>query len=111
MNGRVFGKRFVAVALLLFGFVSLAGDGEPWMKAALMGVCAVAAILLFRRTPKDDAWERKRAGGDLVDKPLAVDDGSAKRGGGAGGWLVGATVLHVLAAPVLILRDLLKMQK
>ena len=109
MNGRVFAKRFVAVALLLFGFVSLAGDGEPWMKAALMGVCAVAAVLLFRRTAKDDAWERKRAGGDLVDKPLAVDDGSA--GGGAGKWLVGATVLHVLASPFIILRDLLKMQK
>lgn len=110
MNGRVFAKRFVAVVLLVFGFVSLAGDGETWMKALLMAVCIVLAVLLFRRTARDDEWRRRSTGEEFVGQRLSVD-GDAPRRDNAGRWVLGATVLHVLAAPFIMLKDLLKMQK
>lgn len=106
MNGRVFAKRFVAVILVAFGIASLGGSGETWMKALLLAACLVAAILLFRRTARDDAWRRRS-----LDVELPEREPRGSSGGSAKGLLVGATVLHVLAAPILILRDLLKMQK
>ena len=120
MNGRVFAKRFVAVALLLFGIASLGGEGETGTKAALLAVCAVLAILLFRRTARDEEWMRRYERGELPGQAVerGLEEAVEERVGGSPdperkvrGVLVGATVLHVLAAPFLILRDLLKMQK
>ena len=34
MNGRLFAKRFVGAAALLFGLAALAADGEAWAKVA-----------------------------------------------------------------------------
>jgi Ca2+/Na+ antiporter len=114
MNGRVFVKRFLAVTLLVFGFAALGGEGEAWAKALLLAACIVLALLLFRRTPKDDEWMRKREGGELIGQIMVPGMSEAKprkQAARTGSWLRKATVLHVLAAPAIVLSDLLKMQK
>ena len=120
MNGRVFAKRFVAVALLLFGFASLAGEGETWMKAALLAVCIALAALLFRRTAGDDEWMRKRRGGDLAGQAVArtVGEMASERGGEPPdpnrklkGALVGLAVLNAITFPFRVLWDVMKQQK
>ena len=116
MNGRLFAKRFVGTLSLLLGFACLLAEGETWAKAVAFALFAVLAVLLFRRTAKDDEWMRRYRRGELPGQVLGESFGdSADRRSAKGmstkGVLVGATLLHVLAAPFLMLRDLLKMQK
>ena len=120
MNGRVFAKRFVAIVLTLFGVACLAGDGETWMKALLFAASIVLAVLLFRRTPKDDEWMRKYKGGELTGQVIAKSVGEAAAGREARpvdpqrklkGALVGVTVLNVLTSPFRVLWDVMKRQK
>lgn len=120
MNGRLFAKRFVAVVLLLFGIVSLAGDGETWMKAALLAVCIVLAVLLFRRTARDDEWMRRCRGGDLAGQAVArtVGEIAAEREAKPPdpnrklkGALVGLTVLNVITFPFRVVWDVMRNQK
>ena len=116
MNGRVIAKRSLACVLVVIALFSLAVDGEPWAKGVLFAVCTLGAILLFRRTPKDDEWMRRQEDGELVGQVVADamrDDGGGGKepGSGAKRVAVGLTALHVLAAPFIILKDVLKMQK
>ena len=117
MNGRLFAKRFVGVALLLFGVVSLGGDGEAWLKTLLLVACIVLAVSLFRRTPKDDEWMREYKGGKLTGQVIAKSVGEI-----AGerderqpdpqrklkDALVGVTALNVLTLPFRLVCGLMR---
>ncbi|WP_165170677.1 hypothetical protein [Adlercreutzia sp. ZJ242] len=118
MNYRLFVKRWLGATALLLGFVALAQDvGAPGL--ALFALTVVLAALLFRRTRKDDEWMRRYRRGELPGQLLAgavsdaapAETSKSRKAASCKVALVVATVLHVLAAPFLILRDLLKMQK
>ena len=115
MNGRLFAKRFVAVALLLFGVACLAGEGEVWMKAVVLAACIVGAVLLFRRTRRDREWmeayRRRELAGQVVADTIAENHEEKPPRDHAKEVAVAATAAHVAAAPVIIVNDLLKMQK
>lgn len=112
MNGRVFAKRFVGTALILFGIVCLVGDGALWIKAVAFFVFVAIGLMLFRRTRADDAWMVRRRCGDQSGRRVEHADGSQTVGkGGTGGFLAINAVLGVLATPFVVLAKLLKMQK
>lgn len=120
MNGRLFAKRFVGAAALLFGLAALAADGEAWAKALLFMACIVLAVALFRRTPKDDEWMRKYRSGELTGQVIAKGIGeiAAERDERPPdpqrklkGALVGVTALNVLTFPFRLVWDLMKRQK
>ncbi len=120
MNGRLFAKRFVGAAALLFGVAALAADGEVWMKALLFTACVALAITLFRRTPRDDEWMRKYRSGELTGQVIAkgVGEIAAERDERPPdpqrklkGALAGVTALNVLSSPFRLVWDLMKRQK
>lgn len=120
MNGRLFVKRFFGVIALALGLAAFAVDAEPWAKAVVAAPFLVAAFFLFRRSARDDEWMRRYENGELLGQVVerTVSESMADRATRppdperkVRGVLVGATALHVLAAPFLMLRDLLKMQK
>lgn len=114
MNYRHVAKVCIGLIVLMFGFVAFMQDVSA-VGLACLGIAIVIAILLFRKTLKDDEYMRRYRNGELLGQRLELGEsweprektpeGRLRRG------LVAASVLHVLAMPFLVLRDLMKQQK
>lgn len=103
-------------AAAFFFLVMLAQPGAGQVPSiVLFVVCALLTVAFARKTPADReqiAKQRQKTATwvDAVSDTMASQE-PRQAGDPLKRTLVGATVLHVLAFPFLVLRDLLKMQK
>ena len=110
----------IACGATAFFFLVMSGSGGASGATVGIGGFVLFALLafLFGRKTKADVGRIERQRQRSEEWSTAIGDVVAERetrepdqGQKVKGVLVGATVLHVLAAPILMLRDLLKMQK
>lgn len=108
-NPRRVAKATLAFIVLLLGLAfAMQCDGFTMIASIL--VASIVAILLLRKTSKDEEYASRCVGDDIrnVKQP---DLEKASHRGGTGGFLAINAVLGVLATPFAVLAKLLKMQK